>query len=295
MQLENKTALITGASRGIGRALAFSLAGAGAFVGLISRSEETLLRVAREITDQSGKALPLVADVAQPEAIIWVVRQVEKVMGKIDILINAAGIQSPIGSFLENDLLEWEQAINVNLLGAVRLTHAVLPMMQARRLGKIINFSGGGATAPRPNFSAYAVSKAALVRFTETLAVELEPHNIQVNAVAPGAVNTRMLDEILAAGEKAGAEYEQALERLKSGGTPVELVCELILFLASTASGRLTGKLISAPHDPWREWGGKADYLNDIAIYTLRRLDLFTIKSLFNKIDQKKVFIKELA
>ena len=280
LQLENKTALITGASRGIGQAVAVSLANAGAFVGLISRSQEALRQVAQEITHRGGKALSLVADVAQPESIREVASQAQEIMGRIDILINAAGIQAPIGPFLENDLLVWEHAFHVNLLGAVRLTQAVLPMMQERRQGKIINFSGGGATAPRPNFSAYAASKAALVRFTETLAVELELYNIQVNAVAPGAVNTQMLDEILEAGDKAGAEYHQAQERARNGGTPVELVCDLVRFLASPDSGRLTGKLISAPHDPWREWAGKADKLNNTPLYTLRRLDPFTIKTL---------------
>jgi len=283
LQLENKTVLITGASRGIGQAVAVSLARAGAYVGLISRSGESPHQVARQITDGGGKALPLVADVAQAELIREAVSQAQEIMGRIEILINAAGIQAPIGPFLENDLLAWEHAIAINLLGAVRMTHAVLPMMKARCQGKIINFSGGGATAPRPNFSAYATSKAALVRFTETLAVELEPYNIQVNAVAPGAVNTQMLDEILEAGEKAGAEYHQAQERARHGGTPVELVCELVRFLASPASGSLTGKLISAPHDPWREWVDKGDEINEInktPLYTIRRLDSFTLKPL---------------
>ncbi|MGB8993039.1 MAG: SDR family oxidoreductase [Desulfobaccales bacterium] len=285
LQLENRTALITGASRGIGKALAVSLSRAGAFVGIISRRQEALHQVAGQITDRGGQAVPLVADVARPEAIKEAVSRALEVMGQIDILVNAAGIQAPIGPFLENDLLAWEHTIHVNLLGAVRMTHAVLPMMQARRQGKIINFSGGGATAPRPCFSAYAASKAALVRFTETLAVELKPYNIQVNAVAPGAVNTRMLDEILAAGEKAGAEYHQAQERARQGGTPVELVCELVRFLASPASGSLTGKLISAPHDPWREWGGKDDQLNTTPLYTIRRLDPFTIKPIIKDLE----------
>jgi len=125
------------------------------------------------------------------------------------------------------------------------------------------------------------------VRFTETLAAELEPYNIQVNAVAPGAVNTQMLDEVLAAGEKAGAEYHQAQERARNGGTPMELVCELVRFLASPASGTLTGKLISAPHDPWREWAGKGDELNATPLYTIRRLDPFTIKPLINNLTEK--------
>ena len=287
MRLENKTALITGASRGIGQALALSLANAGAFVVLISRSEEALIQVARNITDRGGQALPLVADVTQPEEIRRAVSRTQEARGGIDILINAAGIQAPIGLFWENDLMAWEDAVRVNLLGAVRLSHAVLPMMQSRRQGKIINFSGGGATGPRPNFSAYAVSKAALVRFTETLAVELEPYNIQVNAVAPGAVNTQMLDEVLEAGEKAGAEYHQAQERARTGGTPVELVCELVRFLASPASGSLTGKLISAPHDPWREWAGKDRQINATPLYTIRRLDPFTIRPLIKDLAEK--------
>lgn len=281
---ENRTALISGGSRGIGQALALSLARAKVYVGLLSRNEEALLQVGREITGLGGRALCLKADMARPEAVKQAVSKALEAMGRIDILINAAGIQAPIGQFLENDLSAWEHAISVNLLGAVRLIHAVLPQMMARRQGKIINFSGGGATAPRPNFSAYAASKAALVRFTETLAVELEPYNIQVNAVAPGAVNTQMLDEIIEAGEKAGAEFHHAQERARNGGTPVEMVCELVKFLASPASGSLTGKLISAPHDPWREWAGRADDLNATPLYTIRRLDPFTLKPLIGKI-----------
>jgi len=280
MELQGKRVLITGASKGIGRALALNLAEAGAKIGLVPRNEEKTLQVFRQIAEMGGWALPIAADVAPPEMIEAAVSQALSAMGHIDVLINAAGIQPPIGPFAENDGLEWERTFQVNLFGPARLIRAVLPGMMARKQGKIINFSGGGATAPRPNFSAYAASKAALVRLTETLAVELEPYNIQVNAVAPGAVNTQMLDEILAAGEKAGAEHRQALERAKAGGTPVELICELILFLASPASGKLTGKLISAPHDPWREWVDKGDEINKTPLYTIRRLDPFTIKSI---------------
>jgi NAD(P)-dependent dehydrogenase (short-subunit alcohol dehydrogenase family) len=282
--LENCTAIVTGASRGIGKALALTLARAKALVGLVARDEEALQHVARQIADYGWQSITISADVARPEMAESIARQAQTKMGRIDILINAAGIQAPIGTFMDNDLLEWEHTIQVNLLGPVRLIHALLPMMIANRGGKIINFSGGGATAPRPNFSAYATSKAALVRFTETLAEELKPHNIQVNAVAPGAVNTQMLDEVLAAGEKAGIDYRQALERAKAGGTPVELVCDLVLFLASAASGCLTGKLISAPHDPWRSWVGKAEELNATPLYTIRRLDPFTIKPISQKL-----------
>jgi 3-oxoacyl-[acyl-carrier protein] reductase len=223
-------------------------------------------------------------DVAAPEALANAVKEAQRSLGGIEVLVNAAGIQPPIGPFGENCLKAWERTMQVNLMGPVRAIHAVLPGMKARRRGKIINFSGGGAAGPRPRFSAYAASKAALVRLTETLAMELEPFNIQVNAVTPGGVNTQMLDEVIAAGERAGPEYHQALERAKSGGVPVELVCELVQFLASAASGPLTGKLISAPHDPWREWAGKAGELNASPLYTIRRLDPFTIKPIIRQL-----------
>ena len=279
--------MITGGSRGIGAALATALARSGAGVVLLARDGPKLAEVASLINGRGGRAVAVVGDMADPKTPARAVKEAQRTLGDIDILINAAGIQSPIGLFPDNCLEAWEQAIQVNLMGPVRLIHAVLPGMMTRRRGKIINFSGGGATAPRPNFSAYAASKAALVRFTETLAAELGPYNIQVNAVAPGAVNTRMLDEVFAAGEKAGAEYHQAQEQARNGGTPLELVCELVRFLASPASGALTGKLISAPHDPWREWAGKGNELNATPLYTIRRLDPFTTKPLINDLAEK--------
>jgi NAD(P)-dependent dehydrogenase (short-subunit alcohol dehydrogenase family) len=278
--LTDQVALLTGASRGIGRALAWSLVRAGAKLGLVARNAAALEEIVADIRNGGGQALALPGDLANRGIIPGLVERARQELGEIDLLIHVAGIQGPIGPFQNNDLHAWEQVIRTNFLGAVWLLNAVLPSMIARRRGKIINFSGGGATAPRPNFSAYAASKAALVRFTETLAVELKPYNIQANAVAPGAVNTQMLDEVIAAGDRAGEEYHQALKRVQTGGTPVELVCELVLFLASPASGKLTGKLISAPHDPWREWVNKDDKLNDTPLYTIRRLDPFTIKPL---------------
>ena len=205
--------------------------------------------------------------------------------GRIDILVNNAGVQPPIGPLVDNDPQEWEQAIAVNLLGPFHCLQAVLPGMIERGQGKIINLSGGGATAPRPNFSAYAASKAAVVRLTETLAEELRPHNIQVNAIAPGAINTRMLDEVLEAGAAAGDELAAARERSQQGGTPVELAADLVVFLASERSGQLTGKLISAPHDDWRTWDdGRIEELVGSSWYTLRRLDPHTVRTLLEQI-----------
>lgn len=212
--------LLTGASQGIGEKLALAMSEAGANLGLMARNEQAMSKVAREIRAQKRHAIPVPVDLSNPGSIRQAFEQVQRQLGSIDVLINGAGIQAPIGPLSENAPDAWEFNFQVNLFGPMRLIHAILPEMMARRQGKIINFSGGGATAPRPNFSAYAASKTALVRLTETLAMELQPFNIQVNAVAPGAVNTQMLTEVITAGERAGGEYELALERARNGGTP---------------------------------------------------------------------------
>ena len=143
---------------------------------------------------------------------------------KIDVLVNGAGILGPIGLITETDPGIWTDTIRANLIGTYLCCAAVLSHMIAARRGKIINLSGGGAANPRPRFSAYASSKAAVVRFTETVAEEMKDFNIQVNAIAPGAVNTQMLDEILAAGEHAGEEtLAKARKQKESGGTLVSL------------------------------------------------------------------------
>jgi NAD(P)-dependent dehydrogenase (short-subunit alcohol dehydrogenase family) len=181
------------------------------------------------------------------------------------VLVNNAAVQGPIGPTDAVDWDAWEHTIRVNLLGTVLMTRAVLPGMRERGRGKIINLSGGGATGPRPNFSAYAASKAAVVRFTETLAHELRGTGIDVNAIAPGALNTRMRDEVLQAGpERAGAEYEQAARR---GETSFEPATKLAVFLASSASDGISGRLLAALWDDWASLGE----LDDDA-YTLRRV-----------------------
>lgn len=281
MKLENRIALITGAGRGIGRALAKGFAREGADVTLVARTEEELEQTAKAIRALGRRVLKIVCDVSDSVKVENSIKMVLSEFGKIDILVNNAGQQAPIGSFVNIDTEDWTNTIMVNLVGTMLCCKAVLPGMLERRQGKIINLSGGGATAPRPNFSAYAASKAAVVRFTETLAEELKPFNIQVNAIAPGAINTQMLEEVLTVGEAAGeATLSQAKRQKRSGGDSLDVVVKLAVFLASDESGALTGKLISAQHDPWREWAGKADQLNSTPLYTLRRLDPFTIKPL---------------
>jgi len=281
MRLKNKVALITGAGRGIGRALAEGFAREAADVALIARTEAELDQTAEAIRTFGRRVLKIVGDVSDSVSVENSVKMVLSEFGQIDILINNAGRQFPIGPLVENDTKDWIETIMVNLVGTVLCCKAVLPGMIERQHGNIINLSGGGATAPRSNFSAYAASKAAIVRLTETIAEEVKPFNIQVNAVAPGAINTHMLEEVLAAGNAAGEiAISQANRQKQSGGDSIETVVALALFLASNESHGLTGKLISAQHDPWREWAGKADQLNATPLYTIRRLDPFTIKPL---------------
>ncbi|HZL36384.1 MAG TPA: SDR family oxidoreductase, partial [Tepidisphaeraceae bacterium] len=139
--------------------------------------------------------------------------------------------------------------------------------------GRIVNISGGGATSPRPDFSAYAASKCALVRFTETLALEVRADKIMVNAVSPGAMNTRMLDELLAAGpDAAPREFESALKRNREGGDSPERAAGLVALLCSSLSNGITGKLISAPWDDWEHLPQRAAELVNSDVYTLRRV-----------------------
>jgi NAD(P)-dependent dehydrogenase (short-subunit alcohol dehydrogenase family) len=273
MKLSSKVAIVTGAGRGIGKDISLAFAQNGADVVVISRTESEIDETAKQIQLLGRKGLPIRVDVSNTENVKNAVDLTIKAFGQIDILVNAAGIQGPIGSVLENDINAWIQTIEVNLIGTFLFTKAVLPIMIERKKGKIINFSGGGATSPRPCFTAYAASKGAVVHFTESLAEEIKQFNIQVNAVAPGAVNTRMLDLVLAAGDMAGEkESIRAKEQLKSGGTPPEKPASLAVFLASDESANLTGKLISAVWDDWQNFPGKINDIMTSDIYTLRRV-----------------------
>jgi len=281
MKLDNQVALITGAGRGIGRAIAMAFARQGADLALVARTESELEETAQMIRAAGHRVVAVTADVSHRVHVERAVSQALETFDRVDVLVNNAGVQPPIGPLWQNDADEWMRAVAVNLFGPMLCIKAVLPGMMERKRGKIVNLSGGGATGPRPNFGAYAASKAALVRLTETLAMELAPYNIQINALAPGAINTRMLDQVLAAGELAGAELAQAQRRTERGGTSIERAAQLAVFLASADSDGLTGKLVAAPHDDWQTWdAARIAALNESPWYTLRRIDPFTVKPL---------------
>lgn len=265
---------ITGGGRGIGAAVAEAFARAGSDLALVARTAAEIESVAAACRAKGVRALALAADVSRREELSAAVHAAENTFGHIDVLVSAAGVYGPIGPLVENDLDAWANAISVNLLGTVYALHAVLPGMIARRQGVVIGFSGGGAVAPFPRFSAYATSKAAVVRLTETVAEEVREYGIRVNAIAPGAVNTRLLDEVLAAGKRAGrAFYGKALEQKSNGGTPPERAAELALFLASPEARGITGRLLSAVWDDWRALAARTKDLEQSALYTLRRID----------------------
>jgi len=273
MELEGRRALVTGGGRGIGRSIALALAREGARVGLLARSGEELEEVAGEIEGFGGSAWTGTADVARPEEVRVAIGELLGVWNGIDLLVNNAGIQGPIGPVHEVPVEEWIHAIQVNLIGCYLCTRLVLPGMIERRQGKIVNLSGGGAVSPRPRYSAYGVAKAGVVRLTESLAAEVAEYGIDVNAVAPGAVNTKMLEETLAAGEAAGGQ-EQAVakKQLESGGTDPALPASLVVYLASSRSDGLSGRLISAVWDDWGELDVEAIMATEA--FTVRRIKL---------------------
>ena len=273
MKLAGKTAIVTGAGRGIGRAIALAFAQEGADVLVASRTLSEVEETAEEVRTLGRHALALRVDISNRDEVQRMVGQALEGFGKVDILVNNAGIPGSIGPLVSNDPEKWVQTVRNNLFGSFFCAQAVLPFMIGQRRGKIINLSGGGATSPLPNFSAYGASKTAVVRLTETLAEEVKGFNIQVNAIAPGAVNTRLTDQILVAGAAAGEEMLARFRQLKeTGGVPPERAAALAVFLASEESDGLSGRLISAVWDDWESMSGRIDQIMASDLYTLRRV-----------------------
>jgi NAD(P)-dependent dehydrogenase (short-subunit alcohol dehydrogenase family) len=273
MILKDKIAVVTGGSRGIGKAVVQALTAEGCRVVAVSRSSDELTALKDELEKTGLRIDVQTTDVSDYQQVKKLMNETLKKFGAVDILINAAGIYGPIGLFGDNDIKKWTDTIQINLVGTANCVHAVLPAMMKNKAGKIINFSGGGAVNSFPRFSGYATSKAAIVRFTENLAEEYKQHNIQINSIAPGAVNTKLFDESLDAGKEAVGEkfYKKIIEQKQTGGDSPQLAADLILFIISS---NLTGKLVSAKWDNWKEWSeAEVEHINNSSEYTLRRID----------------------
>ena len=287
MRLKGEVAIVTGGGRGIGEAVALALAREGASLVIASRTQAELDRVACGIRAVGAQALAIPTDVSDRWSVAELAKTALSAYGRIDILVNAAGVYGPIGPVWKVDIDEWIQALHTNLVGTLICCRTVLPHMIERRKGKIVNFSGGGATSPLPRFSAYGTSKTAIVRLTETLAKEVNEFNIQANAVAPGMVDTRLQDSVLAAGDGAGLLLDRVrrLRETGEGGVPPSLTAELVVFLASERADGLTGKLISAPYDDWQNWDSeRITSLMSAPWLTLRRMDPYTLKPLMGSL-----------
>jgi NAD(P)-dependent dehydrogenase (short-subunit alcohol dehydrogenase family) len=277
MKLLNKTAIISGASQGLGYVIAETYLKEGAQVVLCARNEKHLIEAQKQLQHyvQSPQQITIVkADMAKPDDVNLVYKTAIKNYQQVDVLVANAGILGPKGPAETVDWDEWSQVIDVNLKGVVLQCRSVLPAMKQRKQGKIIILSGGGATKPLAFLSAYGTAKAGVVRFAETLAEEVSAFNIQVNSIAPGAMNTRLLDEYIAAGpEKIGELlYQQVLKQKDNGGVSPQQAANLAVYLATEDSANLSGKLISAVWDPWQKLHLYAEDLKKSDVYTLRRI-----------------------
>ena len=277
MKLAGRNAIITGANRGFGFEIAKKFVVEGASVVICGRDADQVERAVealQKLTPSKQTVIGLPLDVSKEENVKQMINTAINKLERIDIVVNNAGVYGPKGLIEDVDSGEWTSAIHINLFSVFFMCKWILPHMKKNNAGKIINLSGGGATAPLPRISAYAASKAAVVRLTETLAEECREYAIDINAVAPGALNTRLLDEILESGPDVvgKAFYEKALKQKANGGTPLGLGAELCVYLASHASDGITGKLISAPWDPWQNLARYREDLKNSDIYTLRRI-----------------------
>lgn len=275
--LSGRIALVTGANQGFGLEVARTYLQAGADLMLCARNMELLEKARDELVrsaETGQRILAMAADVSNEQQVRALVDAAITELGGLHILVNNAGVYGPKGQIEDVDWNAWTRAIEINVYGSILMCRTVLPHFKAQAYGKIIQLSGGGATSPMPRISAYAVSKAAVVRFAETLAEEVRGTGIDVNSIAPGALNTRMLDEVLEAGPgKVGKDfYERALKQKETGGVPLHRGAELAVFLASGASDGITGKLVSALWDNWEHWPEHLEKLSNSDVYTLRRI-----------------------
>lgn len=239
LRLDGKTALVTGASQGIGEAIAKLLAKQGARVVLASRSEGKLMALAERIGAEGGSAYPLALDVERPETFAELLKGLPEDFAGVDVLVNNAGVTAD-NLLARMSLEDWERVLRTNLTGAFALTKEVVRGMMKKRWGRVINISSVVGMMGNPGQANYAASKAGLIGFSKSLARELGSRNITVNVVAPGYIQTAMTDKLP---EAAREELNRAIA-LKRLGT-VDDVAWAVLFLASEEGGYVTGETLN--------------------------------------------------
>lgn len=263
-------AIVTGASRGLGHAVVERLANEGWTLSFGARTASRL----RELEETIGCGhIGIELDVSQEKSVESFFNEAVGRNGRPDAVVHCAGVYGPFGPTATIDTAEWVEALNTNLLGTFFVSRNALKLMDDSKGGSIVILSGGGATSPMPNISAYAASKAAVVRLTETLAREIRSPNLQINAVAPGIMATQMLDQVLSAGpELVGQQYFEKMEGVRSRGEDsTEDALSLISFLLNNHIPDLSGRLVSAVWDDWRKWNEETSIFEDKDALTLRR------------------------
>jgi len=256
MLLENKVVFITGAGRGLGRATAVAMAGEGASVALLSRTAAELEETAALVGKTGGSALVLPADVSDEKAVREAVKKAVSTFGALHVLVNNAAVVGPAAPLHEVAPEDWERTLAVNLGGARQICQEVIPYMMESRGGRIINVTSGMADFAMPLFGTYSVSKAGLNHMTRVMAQELGAHDIQVNGLDPGVMDTSMQEEIRDLGpEVLGKALHDQFVSFKTGGhlRPPEEVAQLVLFLASDHSVGITGEIGGAAE--YRDYG----------------------------------------
>jgi NAD(P)-dependent dehydrogenase (short-subunit alcohol dehydrogenase family) len=272
LQLRGQVCLIAGASGAIGTAVAERFRAAGATLALTYWSQRTELP--GDANGKQNEILQLPLNVRSREQVQELIQKVVDRFGTIHCLVNCTGVLGPVGPTAAVPAEQWVAAIEANLIGSFYLTQAVLPAMLAQSWGKIIHFSGGGAAYARPFYTAYSASKAALVRFSESLAEELRDSHIDVNAIAPGPVRSRMWDQMGSLAEPDARTRAELRKMQETGGVPAERAAELAVFLASRRSDGLTGRLISAVYDNWAAFDQRIPDIMRSEAGTLRRVPL---------------------
>lgn len=259
--------LVTGSSSGIGRALTERLVAGGHRVIGLARSAQPPIA-------GPGTLCALACDVSDWPQVAAVTAQVAAATPQLDGLVACAGIQGELGPALTADPQRWSDTVRVNLDGTYYAIRGFSSLLARSRRTKIVCLSGGGATKARPNFSAYGAAKTAVVRLVENIAEEMRGQPFDINAIAPGAINTRLTAEVirLGPGIVGAAEYATALKQQAGGGSSLERALGLIEFLLSPQSDGISGRLLAAPWDPWPTLDRHGAELADTDIYTLRRI-----------------------
>jgi NAD(P)-dependent dehydrogenase (short-subunit alcohol dehydrogenase family) len=249
-EMSGQVAVVTGASRGLGRAFALGLAGTGAAVAVVARTETALAETARQIRERGGQALALPLDVTEESAVTDAVYAIERRLGSITILVNGAGVMAPVGTDWNVDPTEWWRTMEINVRGSFLCTRAVVPSMIERHSGRIINISSSAINKRYPYYSAYGASKAALTHMTGSLADALKPHSVSAFAFSPGFVRTEMTEALAdsaALREFQGDGFRRALDEGRC--TPIDRAVRALLYLASGAADVLSGRFIDVSDD----------------------------------------------